>query len=315
MSMHDCFSKKLIGMIVLSTAIFFTASMTVHGAVFAPNNDIVACAPYEAAEMGDTNWRGFIPSEFLTVAQKHRIRQNGDIESLGIYLTAASSNPWDFKVRIWRQDENGKFDMVGTSGNLTPHFDSGPGYYNISLDQPISVKEGDFIGYYLDSQDYVFHANINNPASGNTYRIGGSLEGSQNIDFIKGYESSYTARFCIDTYMQAPSFVFIGDSITQGAPNHRSFLVDTLISGMEGTIPYQFSELNGYSYQNMGIGSQTSAMIAARFQKDVVDLKPRAAVILAGVNDIAQGVSLENYNDIKEGDVIECFTMEEIERE
>ena len=26
------------------------------------------------------------------------------------------------------------------------------------------------------------------------------------------------------------------------------------------------------------------------------------------------GIGIENYNDIKEGDVIECFTMEEIER-
>ena len=26
------------------------------------------------------------------------------------------------------------------------------------------------------------------------------------------------------------------------------------------------------------------------------------------------GIGLENYNDIKEGDVIECFVMEEIER-
>ena len=26
------------------------------------------------------------------------------------------------------------------------------------------------------------------------------------------------------------------------------------------------------------------------------------------------GVGLENYNDVKEGDVVECFVMEEIER-
>ena len=26
------------------------------------------------------------------------------------------------------------------------------------------------------------------------------------------------------------------------------------------------------------------------------------------------GIGIENYNDIKEGDIIECFTMEEIAR-
>ena len=36
------------------------------------------------------------------------------------------------------------------------------------------------------------------------------------------------------------------------------------------------------------------------------------------VREVAQGyecgIGIENYNDIKEGDVIECFTMEEVER-
>ena len=27
------------------------------------------------------------------------------------------------------------------------------------------------------------------------------------------------------------------------------------------------------------------------------------------------GIGIENYNDIKEGDVIECFQMEEVERQ
>ena len=27
------------------------------------------------------------------------------------------------------------------------------------------------------------------------------------------------------------------------------------------------------------------------------------------------GIGIENYNDIKEGDIIECFTMEEIKRD
>ena len=27
------------------------------------------------------------------------------------------------------------------------------------------------------------------------------------------------------------------------------------------------------------------------------------------------GIGIENYNDIKEGDIIECFTMEEVKRD
>ena len=39
----------------------------------------------------------------------------------------------------------------------------------------------------------------------------------------------------------------------------------------------------------MGIGSQTSTQILARFKTDVIDLHPKFAVIEGGVNDIAGG--------------------------
>lgn len=55
-----------------------------------------------------------------------------------------------------------------------------------------------------------------------------------------------------------------------------------------------FSE-NGFV--GRGISGQTSAEMLARFRRDVVDLKPRAVVILAGINDIAQNngpIKLEN---------------------
>jgi lysophospholipase L1-like esterase len=48
-----------------------------------------------------------------------------------------------------------------------------------------------------------------------------------------------------------------------------------------------------YTYQNMGIGSQTSTMVAARFTADVVNLKPKIALIQGAVNDISGGLITE----------------------
>ena len=61
--------------------------------------------------------------------------------------------------------------------------------------------------------------------------------------------------------------VFMGDSITQGWKLDESF--------------------PGKPYINRGIGGQTSPQMVVRFRQDVIDLKPKVVVILAGINDIA----------------------------
>jgi lysophospholipase L1-like esterase len=43
----------------------------------------------------------------------------------------------------------------------------------------------------------------------------------------------------------------------------------------------------GKPYVNRGIGGQTTPQMLIRFREDVIDLKPKAVVILAGTNDIA----------------------------
>ncbi len=64
--------------------------------------------------------------------------------------------------------------------------------------------------------------------------------------------------------------VFFGNSITIGWLQHMP----------------EFFE--GKAYVNRGIGGQTTPQMLVRFRQDVIDLKPRAVVILAGTNDIAE---------------------------
>ncbi len=66
--------------------------------------------------------------------------------------------------------------------------------------------------------------------------------------------------------------VFYGDSITDGWGRN---------AGTESTF------FPGRPYVNRGISGQTTPQMVVRFRQDVVDLHPRAVVILAGTNDIA----------------------------
>lgn len=66
-----------------------------------------------------------------------------------------------------------------------------------------------------------------------------------------------------------PEVVFMGNSITEGWYQQR---------------PDFFKEHN---FAGRGIGGQTTPQMLIRFTPDVIDLKPKAVVILAGTNDIA----------------------------
>lgn len=73
--------------------------------------------------------------------------------------------------------------------------------------------------------------------------------------------------------------VFFGDSITIGWP-------------LPGYFP-------GKPYINRGIGGQTTAQMLVRFRQDVIDLHPKAVVLLAGTNDIAGNTGPTRIEDIE----------------
>ena len=84
--------------------------------------------------------------------------------------------------------------------------------------------------------------------------------------------------------------VFMGNSITEGWSN---FDPDFFIKN---------------PYINRGISGQTTPQMLIRFKPDVVNLKPKSVVILAGINDIA-----ENTGPIKIENIAEnIFSMTEI---
>jgi lysophospholipase L1-like esterase len=56
----------------------------------------------------------------------------------------------------------------------------------------------------------------------------------------------------------------------------------------------------GKAYVNRGISGQTTAQMLVRFRQDVVDLKPKVVVILAGTNDLAGNTGLSSLKMIED---------------
>jgi lysophospholipase L1-like esterase len=73
--------------------------------------------------------------------------------------------------------------------------------------------------------------------------------------------------------------VFFGDSITDGWKLADSF--------------------PGKPYINRGISGQTTPQMLVRFREDVIDLQPKAVVILAGTNDIAGNTGPMTLDEIE----------------
>jgi len=73
----------------------------------------------------------------------------------------------------------------------------------------------------------------------------------------------------------------------QAAPgeNRVVFMGNSITQGWTGMMPEFFS---GRPYINRGINGQTTPQMLLRFRADVINLKPKVVVILAGINDIAQ---------------------------
>ena len=98
---------------------------------------------------------------------------------------------------------------------------------------------------------------------------------------------AYLARFRDENAKLPPPsrgekrVVFMGDSITQVWAN------------------FWEKEFDHNPYINRGISGQTTPQMLVRFRPDVIDLKPSAVVILAGINDIAGNTGSETVEMIE----------------
>ncbi len=129
-------------------------------------------------------------------------------------------------------------------------------------------------------------SSCNNEKGSNSIFIqgGGTLDDWANLS--KYDESNKKLMNVID----GNRVVFMGNSITEGWSN---FDPDFFINN---------------PYVNRGISGQTTPQMLIRFKPDVVNLKPKSVVILAGINDIAGNTGPMKIENIAEN----IFSMSEI---
>ena len=96
---------------------------------------------------------------------------------------------------------------------------------------------------------------------------------------------------------QPTRIVALGDSTTAGTPAFKSPLESPPAGSGDETSQYAFWLMKAHPewvVLNRGVNGQRSDEIRARFERDVIQNAPAAVVIIAGVNDIYQGKSVEH---------------------
>jgi len=260
----------------------------------------IRIAPNVAASNGSTSWGNSAANQtrdFFTNSHAYRIRQNADITKIKVYIAGNStvlSNLDTFKLKIWRYDGS-TWDKIAESENLKSKL-SASQLNIITLDTPISVQEGDYYGYTTISNAggsaYLFNAKSS--TSNSTYLISG--EEASDLNYNWAGQTSYSYILPIELITNsAPNFIAVGDSIIAGHPGHYSFIEATSTTSLTNNAWYWMNNTRSAIYQNMGIGSNTSTLLLARFTNDVIDLKPNYVIILIGVNDLINSVSKTTY--------------------
>lgn len=86
--------------------------------------------------------------------------------------------------------------------------------------------------------------------------------------------------------------VAMGDSTTAGTPGFLSPLEAPPVGRGDETSQYAYWLARAHpewEVMNRGVNGERSDQVRARFERDVIDAKPHAAVVIAGVNDVYQG--------------------------
>jgi len=249
-------------------------------------------APYASLSIGAGNWgSSSITKEYFIDHHQYRIRQTGNITNISLFIDNKRTLS-DFRLTFWRDNTSGGMDRIGTSENIANNISSDQINY-INLSTSIPVIEGDYYGYILNStSNSILYATSN--SNGFTNYTNFELSGANLTGYdwrnLTNYSASSATVVTIQMYMSSPYAVFIGDSITGGFPYHYSYITTTNTNNTSATIEYQWYNLTRKSYQNMGIGSQTTTQIQARYISDVVNLTPQFAIIEGGVNDVSNGI-------------------------
>ena len=279
--------KKHIGLLII-----FLLSILIN-----PVSAYSKTAPYAEIETGSSpnwplEWLGLTDAEFIQAGHNERIRQNGTIYQLKFDVANASQLE-AFHFTIWRKNENGNYNRIAITDNLVNITTFSDGINQIDIVPIEGVQEGDYYGYYIRTTGNALHINEEPTEPQLTYYVNGSVNSTSN--YIWNQSNYRPFIFVIETYMENPYMVFIGDSIISGLNDHYSFIEYVDITNISTTIENQWSKKVDKTYQNMGYNAHRTNSINARFESDVIDLSSEFVLIEGGVNDVNCHHFTENH--------------------
>jgi len=94
--------------------------------------------------------------------------------------------------------------------------------------------------------------------------------------------------------------VALGDSTTAGTPGFHSPLEEPPSGRGDETSQYSYWLMKirpNWTVLNRGVNGERSDQIRARFDRDVIQASPAAVVIIAGVNDVYQGRTVDHVTE------------------
>lgn len=92
---------------------------------------------------------------------------------------------------------------------------------------------------------------------------------------------------CVSNYGDLDVYREPNNRLTED-PERVVFIGDSMIAAWTG------EPFNNPHFVNRGIGFQTTSRILVRFRQDAINLKPKLILMLAGINDIGEGISLDD---------------------
>jgi lysophospholipase L1-like esterase len=273
---------------------FFGGDQDQHASLLnlSRNSDRVQVCPYDTISTATANWGRTTAGtrDMITVGKKYQFRQTCTIESAQVRIGVVPAN---FYLKIYRKIGS-NYWLVGRTPDLADQLSAATCTVRFP---PMEVREGDYYGYMVvttGNSSYQLTARTGQ-AGVSTFYTNAEI-GAENISTAAPMEEGSGVVCPITFFARAPQIVGIGDSIMCGKNAHGSYVqTSETDDDPDSSITAKVGQRLKCSYQNMGIGSETSALVAARIAADCVNLYPRIAIVEVGVNDIATSVSQSTY--------------------
>jgi lysophospholipase L1-like esterase len=264
------------------------------------NTDIVSVAPYNhPVTIGGGNYsasgtwvNGFYYRDFITLGNTYRFRQSWSATSVKLYFQDQYWYASGVYIKVWRKTW-ATFDLVTTSENILPSLWATGAIYTVNFSQALTgIQEWDYYWYRIEANLPPVPVNKNfffaQPVTSESWSnfLDQSTVWSSFAWETEPWVQVSPFAVTMEFTMTNPDIALIGDSIIAGHPTHYSYVEKLTKSALSTTIGAQLASLTSYITHNVGIWSQTTSQISARFPSDVLSLKPKVIVIEWWVNDI-----------------------------